>query len=239
MGKERGPPRHFPYDSRMGNDTGAQNRQPATRREKFIRALYAVGGIIGTAAAGLVVAVAAPLIVDWIKGDAGAPIADRPGCDEGGMLAGVGEQNIDVSLSEQGENCWQTSLDGIGPGDQFDVLIRYRNSSGEQVDDVMVKMQLPDDGDIELVANSSKVGNSNHPEGADAQFDGIATDGMNIGSYATGGNAWVIATLRLTEDAGISCGLDSRPIYARLPNAQESDTGWVGAVLVSSRYCSP
>lgn len=207
-------------------------RTHATRREIF----FAVGGAIGTAILALVVAVAAPLLTDAIRNNTSTtpPAADRPGCraNAGGPVDG--EQYLGVFLSQVGEDCWQIGLEGVNPGDKFDVLIEWRNWTGAQVDDATIRAWLPKG--VEYVPGTSSWHNAAHPDGVQVEGDLFDT-GINVGSYAKGANAYVRLTARMSASFDLPCGLAVTPVGAQLPTLKAPLSVWVTAGIVTNNRC--
>lgn len=107
---------------------------------------------------------------------------------------------IKKQVRKAGETTWQDKI-VAKVGEKVEFLISYRNTGTVQQDNVVVKDALP--VGVSYVAGSSMLANSKHPNGKKAN-DGVATNGLNIGSYAPQGNAAV--RLTATIDKVDKCG---------------------------------
>ena len=72
-------------------------------------------------------------------------------------------------------------------GDTVEYQIYYKNTTGEHVDNVVVKDILPNN--MEYIAGTTKLYNSTNPNGIVNTNDTIATTGINIGGYGKDGEA--------------------------------------------------
>jgi hypothetical protein len=164
-----------------------------------------------------------------------APPPIREECVQEENTARVGHQDLRIFVSEVSENCWQTSLDDIRPGDSFDVLIAFQNTTGQQVDDATAQAYLP--GGYALVPSSTTWGNNRNPEGVQAVSDSIADEGMNLGSYLDGANFWIIFEVQMLATTPVECELTVAAISARLSHAPEPDNTWRSAAIVQPARC--
>lgn len=164
--------------------------QAATRREKVIRVLFSIGGALGAAVLALLVAVATPFAIDWIRGGSVTASSD-PVCPSEARDPSAGQEFVDVVLRpiRQGEDgdCFTRSLDK--PGDTFTVRVQYGNYTTETARDVTINASVPDG--VEQIAGTTEILNANNPGGAKVS-DGILTSGLNIGSYTAGSNALIV-----------------------------------------------
>ncbi len=88
-------------------------------------------------------------------------------------------------------------------GDTVEYQIYYKNTTGEHVDNVMVKDILPNN--MEYVAGSTKIYNSTNPNGIKNNDDTITTTGVNIGGYDANGEAYVRFRAKVV-DKSMVCG---------------------------------
>ncbi|MGD8373384.1 MAG: PKD domain-containing protein [Candidatus Woesebacteria bacterium] len=106
-------------------------------------------------------------------------------------------------VSKHGQNQWVDSLETT-PGEVVDYIVYYKNTGAVQQDNVVIKDNLPEG--MAYVAGSSTLSNSQNPDGAKIS-DNITTDGVNIGSYAPNGNAWVIFSAKVNSNDSLpECG---------------------------------
>jgi uncharacterized repeat protein (TIGR01451 family)/LPXTG-motif cell wall-anchored protein len=110
-------------------------------------------------------------------------------------------------VSKHGENKWVENYTAQ-PGEIVDFLIQYKNTGEVQQNDVTVRDTLP--AGMTYVSGSTTYGNSKNPSGVKAS-DNIANGtGINIGSYASGANAWVIFSAKVvSNDQLTTCGANS------------------------------
>lgn len=88
-------------------------------------------------------------------------------------------------------------------GDTVEYQIYYKNTTGEHVDNVMVKDILPNN--MEYVAGSTKIYNSTNPNGIKNNDDTITTTGVNIGGYDANGEAYIRFRAKVV-DKSMVCG---------------------------------
>lgn len=138
-------------------------------------------------------------------------------------------------LSEPNQNCWRNSFDDIQPGDSFDVLIEFKNTTGGQVDDATAQAYLPEG--FALVPSSTVWGNNRYPDGIAATGDQVTAEGLNLGSYANGANFWIIFEARMVANATVSCELTVVAVSARLSQAPAPDNSWKSAAIVQPARC--
>lgn len=105
-------------------------------------------------------------------------------------------------VSKHGANTWSKSY-AAQPGETVDYLVQYKNTGTTQQDNVMISDKLP--AGMTYVAGSSVLGNSKYPSGIKTN-DGITAGGINVGSYATGANAWVIFSAKVAAKDKLPCG---------------------------------
>lgn len=102
----------------------------------------------------------------------------------------------------KGTKEWSESVDAK-IGDEVEYRIEYKNLSAEQVDNVMIRDVLPTN--VEYVAGSTVLYNANHQSGIALSSDKVTTSGINIGSYAPRGNAYVQFTAKVISKT-LECG---------------------------------
>lgn len=110
------------------------------------------------------------------------------------------------AVSKHGENKWNENI-AAQPGETVDYRIQYRNTGDVQQDDVVVKDQLPEH--MSYVPGTSKLYNSQHPNGFQLS-DGVVTDqGVNIGSHAPGGVSYVVFQAKAASADELECGVNT------------------------------
>ncbi|MBQ3263665.1 DUF11 domain-containing protein [Candidatus Saccharibacteria bacterium] len=88
-------------------------------------------------------------------------------------------------------------------GDEVEFQIEYENLAADKVENVMIRDILPDN--MEYVAGSTVLYNSNYQDGVKVTDDTVTTSGINIGSYNARGNAYVRFTAKVTNK-NLVCG---------------------------------
>lgn len=88
-------------------------------------------------------------------------------------------------------------------GDKVDYQIHFTNTGQTQLNNVLIRDQLP--AGMTYVAGSTKLVNGNHPSGV-AMPDGITAQGLNINAYAAGAGAYLKFTAQLPAETALQCG---------------------------------
>ena len=132
-----------------------------------------------------------------------------PGCYQ---YAGVVTINVKVHASVaaevtkmvrlKGTTEWKESVEAK-VGDEVEYQIKYVNLLADQVNDVMIRDILPTN--VEYVQDSTYLFNSQYQSGVLLKDNTVTTSGINIGSYAAKGNAYVRFTGKVV-DKTMACG---------------------------------
>lgn len=97
-------------------------------------------------------------------------------------------------------------------GQDFSAFLEWRNLGENQQDDVSLKLLLPDG--VSLVPGTSVLVTGTNRDGV-VIGDGLSTSrGVNLGSYAPGGNLIVQFTLHFSAVTATSCGTTELPLAA-------------------------
>lgn len=137
-------------------------------------------------------------------------------------------------VSKHGENKWVDNY-AAQPGETVDYLVQYKNVGQTQQDNVVVKDTLP--AGMNYVAGSTILGNSKNPSGVKTN-DGVTTTGLNIGSYAPNGNAWVIFSAKVPANDDLKvCGANTLHNVAKVEtdNGSKDDS----ADVTTNKTCKP
>ena len=102
----------------------------------------------------------------------------------------------------KGTKTWSESVDAK-IGDEVEFQIEYVNLTSETVDNVMIRDVLPTN--MEYVADSTRLYNSNYQSGVQVAENTVTTTGINIGSYGVNGNAYVRFTAKVVNKT-LACG---------------------------------
>lgn len=164
-----------------------------------------------------------------------------PGCNE---YAGyvtfrfkVDQPNftVDKTVSLAGKNAFSESVTAK-PGEEVEYKIQYKNTGTTQQNDVVIKDKLPTG--VSYVAGSTLVASSASNGQYVKASDNVTTTGINIGSYAPNGNAFVKFRAKVEDNAKLEkCGLNTlvNTAVAETNNGNKEDT----ANVVVSKECKP
>ncbi len=132
-----------------------------------------------------------------------------PGCYEYSGVVTIDvkvHSSVAAKVSKQvrikGTKTWSESVNAK-VGDEVEYQIEYVNLLSEQVKDVMIRDVLPTN--VEYVANSTYLYNSNYQNGVQLKENTLTTTGINIGTYNAKGNAYVRFTGKVV-DKTMACG---------------------------------
>lgn len=164
-----------------------------------------------------------------------------PGCNQyAGFVVfkiKVDQPNFEVAktVSEKGKNDYKESVTAA-PGAEVEYKIHYKNSGTTVQNNVVIKDTLP--AGMTYVAGSTHVSNSaSNNQWTPTTSNGIvAEDGLNIGNYAAGGNAWVKFTAKVNANDDLeACGENTlvNKATAETSNGNKSDT----ANVVVTKVC--
>lgn len=162
-----------------------------------------------------------------------------PGC-----FAYDGEVTIDVVVHKaasaklskvvriKGTKEWKEAVDAK-IGDEVEFQIEYKNLTSETVENVMIRDILPNN--LEYVADSTYLYNSNHQSGVQIVDNTVTTTGVNIGSYNTKGNAYVRFTAKVVNK-NLACGDNQLVNWANVTVKSEV-AGKDDASVMVNRVC--
>lgn len=137
---------------------------------------------------------------------------------------------IEQKVRKAGTSTWSYTLEDAKVGDKVEYQIQYKNTSKDNQThtDVMIKDILPQN--MKYVAGSTKLYNSNHPNGATVNQDTIVTTGINIGSYAKDSNAYVRFTAEVV-DKNLANGSNTLVNWAQGGVGQKTIQDYTSVVL--------
>jgi uncharacterized repeat protein (TIGR01451 family) len=112
---------------------------------------------------------------------------------------------VEKKVRKHGDTAWQKTL-AATPGEQIDYQIGYANTGGTQQNSVIAKDALP--AGVAYTNGTTTIKNANYPTGDGKSFeDGVASNGLNIGSYAPASNAYVRFTAKIADEKDLpTCG---------------------------------
>lgn len=111
-----------------------------------------------------------------------------------------------VRFKDSEDGAWHDSVDAK-IGDEVEYQIIYQNTSDSTQTDVVISDSLPTN--MQYVAGSTVLYNVNHPNGLVLDTDAVVADnGINIGAYTAGSNAFVRFTAKV-EDIDLAWGANT------------------------------
>ena len=118
-------------------------------------------------------------------------------------------------------------------GDVVDYKIEYKNIGTVAQNNVVIKDALPKG--LSYLAGSTKIVNSENPSWTNFGSDKLTTDGIKIGNYAPGGNAFIKFSAKVTDASALDCGKNSlvNTAYANTENGSKKDS----ATVVVNKDC--
>lgn len=114
---------------------------------------------------------------------------------------------VQKKVSEADKNKWNETL-ATTPGQTIDYRIEYKNTGGIVNNDVVVKDTLPQG--VSYVPGSTMLYNNKLPQGKQLSDNITTKDGVNIGHYAPGANAFVVFKAKVAaNDALAVCDINT------------------------------
>ena len=105
-------------------------------------------------------------------------------------------------VSKHGANTWVKDYQAH-PGETVDYLLNYKNTGDTYQENVHIKDTLP--AGMTYVPGSTTIHNAANPNGIKTD-DGITANGLNIGTYQPGANAWLTFSAKLPAQDKLECG---------------------------------
>ena len=102
-----------------------------------------------------------------------------------------------VRLKDSEDKTWQDSLN-VQVGDLVEYEIAYQNTSEVSQANVIIRDVLP--ANLEYVPGSTILYNSTYPDGLVGDTDEIVNNGVNIGTYSAGANAFIRFTAKVVDE---------------------------------------
>lgn len=118
------------------------------------------------------------------------------------------EQDVRLAGTED----WKSTINAK-VGDRVEFQAGYQNTSSATQNNVTFRAILPNN--MQYVPGSTKLYNSNHPDGVVITTDTVTTTGINIGSYAKDANAYIRYTA-VVVDKSLADGANSLFDWARI-----------------------
>ena len=168
-----------------------------------------------------IVGTGAPLGYDSLNGE-------LPGCNEfaGYVIFNVRAEQPNFEVVKQvrksGTTTWSKSVKAK-PGDKVEYQVQYKNTGTLTQENVILKDKLPTG--LTFVSGSTKLKNANYTTPKTME-DGITKDGLNIGNYTAGSNAYVLYAATIDNKDDLTCTLKNR-VFAVTQNGTKSDEATV------------
>ena len=140
-----------------------------------------------------------------------------------------------VRKNGDADKTWKESV-AVKPGDTVDYRINYENTGETRQNNVHVRDFLP--AGMTYVAGSTKIANPTNPQYV-ATKDGITVgNGLNIGDYPAGSNAYLLFSAKVAAKKDLKCGPNTLKNIARVT----ADGGYKeddAVVTVDGEDCKP
>lgn len=104
---------------------------------------------------------------------------------------------VEKKVRMNGTKEWSKTVEAK-VGDKVDFQIQYKNTSDKTQVNVGVKDTLP--ASLRYVPGSTKIKNGNHLNGDTVNEDYLVTDGLLIGGYGPGANAFLMFTAEVVDE---------------------------------------
>lgn len=152
----------------------------------------------------------------------GAPPAGGPCPDSGaGSADDRAAQWLCASIrgSLSSPDVW-SDIPHLQVNEAAQLRIRFKNEGTEQLDDVILRIAVPR-GDVAYLNGSGRLYTTRTPEGG-VLSDNLPGGGINVGSYASGGAAYVLASIQVGGPDSFPCGTTTTVIEVHLDVADFS-----------------
>lgn len=168
--------------------------------------IHSFGAVNGKTMDNKIVTTGAPIGYDALNGE-------LPGCNDyaGYVTFRVKANQPNFTITKQvhktGVPGWKPS-ETVNPSDSVDYLITYTNTGSTTQNNVVIKDILP--AGVTYTLKSTYVANATKPDGTPVSDNIVSKDGINIGNYAAGANAYVkfSATVAANKDLA-ACGVNT------------------------------
>ena len=197
------------YDLSYVPDSATIYNNGATNGQKVPNSLYTTG---------------TPLGFDKLDGN-------LPGCNEfSGHVTfrfKVNQPNFEIQkqVSPAGQNKYAETITAL-PSEEVEYKIQYKNTGSIQQDNVVIKDKLP--AGVSYVNGSTQMSNSKtNGQWSPVASDNVTTSGINIGSYAPNGNAYVKFKAKVVDNSKLEkCGVNTlvNTATAETDDGSKSDT---------------
>lgn len=138
---------------------------------------------------------------------------------------------ISQQVRIKGSQNWNESVNAKA-GDQLEFQIEYKNIGTTEQNNVVIKNSLP--AELTYATGSTYLKNASNPNAKNVSDNIVSTNGLNIGDYTSGSNAYIKYEATVTSD--VKCGTNTITVKvdALTNNGSKSDT----ATFVTNKTCS-
>ncbi len=194
--------------------------------------IYNWGGINGSKMPDSLYTTGAPLGYDKLDGTV-------PGCNNysGYVIfqVHVDQPNFEIQkqVSKAGTNQYASQITAM-PGDEVQYKIQYKDTGTTQQNNVVIKDALP--AGVTYENGTTQIATSATGGKWVATNDGITSaDGINIGSYIPGGNAYLKFTAKITSNDQLAqCGLNTLVNTATADTANGSKSSSANVIVTKT-----
>lgn len=109
---------------------------------------------------------------------------------------------VTKEVQKDGASAWSQAITAKS-GDKINYRIQFKNSGEVAMKNVIIRDILPTG--MTLVKGSTKVYNSNNPNGVVVSDNITSNSGINIGDYAAGSNAWIYFSATIDSSVSEKC----------------------------------
>lgn len=132
-----------------------------------------------------------------------------------------------VRLVGSRNDSWQKeSAAEIGGTVEFQII--YENTDDFTQEDVIVRSVLPEN--LEYVTGTTMLYNTNHPDGLLLDTDAVVDNGINIGDYTAGSNAYVRFTAKVVDNS-LAWGSNTLVTWGRSSVGETVQQTYAGIVV--------
>lgn len=107
------------------------------------------------------------------------------------------DYTVETKVRHAGDKEWQDTIEA-NVGDMVEFQIRYTNTSEVRQVDVAMRNVLPNN--LRYIPGSTKIKNSNYPNGGTVNSDALVANGIKIGNHAAGGGTVVMFTAEVIDN---------------------------------------
>lgn len=103
----------------------------------------------------------------------------------------------EVRIAGDTDKTWKDTVNAK-VGDKVEFMIEYENTSDQRQAGVAIKDTMP--SNLRFIEDSIKIKNSSHPKGDTVHGNSLVTNGLKIGNYGPGANAFLMFTAEVIDE---------------------------------------